>query len=324
MLSDGFQRLYCDATVYDPFSELHPINFARVLPFQSQDPVVDDERLIGAEAAHLADRNELTRREVIDAYARCGLLSAEEASHVKSAIDLYGADFFELMGLVYANAGMYICALRWYREFIREAEALGVTALDDEGVDASVGYCLYALGLFEEAIAWTKSCIGPRLLADIHCETLLDQEAQQVGGRLRAVERAAGRTRYTLSASDPASASQATPQLKAALKTLAPGQEIYMDWIGADASLPTYLAANEPRTGDEPLPEGEALFDSFKVVRDASDLPRHKMNLLFATCAQADALVESGHPAEARQLLSEAALLEPAAGFIRNKIQVLP
>jgi hypothetical protein len=323
MLSDGFQRLYCDATVYDPFSELHPISFARVLPFQPDDPVVDDERLIGAEAAHLADRNDLTRREVIDAYARCGLLSAEVASHVKSAIDLYGADFFELMGLVYANAGIYICALRWYREFIREAEALGVTALDDEGVDASVGYCLYALGLFEEAIAWTKSCVGPRLLADMHCETWLDQEARQVGGRLRAVERAAGRTRYTLSASDPASASQATPQLKTALKTLAPGQEIYMDWIGADASLPTYLASHESRTGDEPLPEGEARFDSFKVVRDASNLPRHKLNLLFATCAQADALVESGHPAEAGQLLSEAALLEPAAGFIRDRIQVL-
>jgi hypothetical protein len=34
-----------------------------------------------------------------------------------------GADFFDLMGLVYASAGMYICALRWYREFIRELEA---------------------------------------------------------------------------------------------------------------------------------------------------------------------------------------------------------
>ena len=68
-LSSGFQRLYCDATVFDAFSTFHPISFARVLPFQSQDPVVDDERLIGAEEAHLADRNDMTRREVVEAYA---------------------------------------------------------------------------------------------------------------------------------------------------------------------------------------------------------------------------------------------------------------
>jgi hypothetical protein len=32
-LSDGFQRLYCDATVFDGFSAFHPISFSRVLPF---------------------------------------------------------------------------------------------------------------------------------------------------------------------------------------------------------------------------------------------------------------------------------------------------
>ncbi len=67
LLSEGFQRLYCDRSVYDSFSAFHPISFARVLPFQSQDPVVDDELLIGAEEAHLADRNDMTRREVIEA-----------------------------------------------------------------------------------------------------------------------------------------------------------------------------------------------------------------------------------------------------------------
>src|SRR5882724_6205990 len=56
-LSDGFQRLYCDATVFASLSGFHPISFARVLPFQSQDLLMDDRRLIDAEEAHLADRS---------------------------------------------------------------------------------------------------------------------------------------------------------------------------------------------------------------------------------------------------------------------------
>src|ERR1039457_179852 len=121
-LSDGFQRLYCDATVFEGFSALHPISFSRVLPFQAQDPVVDDARLIAAEEAHLASRNDQTRRGVVEAYSQCGLLPAADADNLKSVIDYFGADFFELMGLVYANAGMFICALRWYRELIAELE----------------------------------------------------------------------------------------------------------------------------------------------------------------------------------------------------------
>src|SRR5712671_4755 len=156
-LSDGFQRLYCDTSVFASFSGFHPISFARVLPFQSQDLLMDDQRLIDAEEAHLADRNDNTRRDVIDAYAKCGLLPEVEADNVKSVIGYFGADFFELMGLVYANAGMFICALRWYREFIAELEGKPRPGLDRESVDgesvyASVGYCLYSLGLFAEAI----------------------------------------------------------------------------------------------------------------------------------------------------------------------------
>jgi tetratricopeptide (TPR) repeat protein len=319
MLSDSFQRLYCDAAVFEPFSIGHHVSFARVLPFQPDDPVTDDLRLLGAEAAHLADRNDLTRGEIIDAYARCGLMPAEEAARVKSVIDFYGVDFFDLMGLVYANAGRYICALRWYRECIRALETSGPVAdLDREDVYASVGYCLYALGLFEEAVAWTKSCVGQILAADVNCEAFLDEQAQLVGGRLLAVERAAGRTRYTLSASDPAQAGQSTPRLKAALRALAPNHESYIDWIGADASLPPYLVADEMRDGDF-----ESLFYPPKVRRDGSDLPRHRMNLLFAACAQADAFVEQGRDREARQLLSEAAALEPPAEIIREKLKSL-
>lgn len=48
------------------------------------------------------------------------------------------------------------------------------------------------------------------------------------------------------------------------------------------------------------------------------------MNLIFATCAWADALTEHGHAAEAKRLLYEAALLEPEAGFVRDRIEALP
>jgi hypothetical protein len=37
------------------FSVFHPISFSWVLPFQSQELVTDDPRLIGADEAHLAE-----------------------------------------------------------------------------------------------------------------------------------------------------------------------------------------------------------------------------------------------------------------------------
>ena len=319
MFSDSFQQLYGDTTLYEPFSTFHPVSLARVLPFQPDDPVIDDSALLGAEMAHLAARSDLTRSEVIDAYARCDLLSADDAGHVKSVLDLYDADFFELMGLVYANAGMYICALRWYREIIREVEAPRTSlhpGIDPDGVHASIGYCLYALGLFPEAIAWTKSCVGPRLVADTASEALLDYEARRVGGRLRGVERAGGRIRYTLSASDPAAARQITPQLKAALKSTALAPEFHLDWITETASLPASLAPAEPSSDDPSPPDHQPLFDPVWMVRDNGDLPRHKLNLVFASHAWARELTEKGFIMEANQLLSEAALLEPSATFI--------
>jgi hypothetical protein len=320
LLSDGFRRLYCDATVYDPFSTFHPISFARILPFQSEDPVVDDERLIGAEEAHLADRNDLTRREVVEAYARCGLLSEAEADPVKSVLDFYGADFFDLMGLVYANAGMFICALRWYREFIHELEAQrpdSRSGMDNEGVHASIGYCLYALGLFAEAISWTKSCIGPEQKTDVVCRALMRYEAQLASGRILAIERAASRTRYTVSALDPAQASQNTPRLITAMTEYALLQKSYIGWAGLNIPAPQMFYIDWVGL-DSPVPQIPPEGYPFRVERDASDLPRHKMNLLFALCGQADALRESGHAADARQLLFEAALLEPEAGFVRD------
>jgi len=49
MFSDGFQRLYSDASVFEPVSSIHPVSFARVLPFQPEDSVMDDAGLLGAE-----------------------------------------------------------------------------------------------------------------------------------------------------------------------------------------------------------------------------------------------------------------------------------
>jgi len=311
LLSDGFQRLYCDASVFALFSTFHPISFARVLPFQSQDPVVDDHDLIYAEEAQLADRNDNTRQDVIEAYNKCGLLPEAEADNVKSVIDYFGADFFELMGLVYANAGMFICALRWYREFIQELETQrpnSGSGLDNASVYASVGYCLYSLGLFEEAISWSKSCIGPHQITDVVCQALIGYEAQMAGGMILGIERAGPRTRYTVSALDPAHASQSTARLKAAMKAFAPVQEIHVDWVSHDAPRP------------EIQPDGYP----FRAERDVGSLPRHKMNLIFATCGQADALVERGHISEARRLLSEAAMLEPQASFVWERLKALP
>jgi len=105
-----------------------------------------------------------------------------------------------------------------------------------------------------------------------------------------------------------ARASQSTPRLKAALAAIAPLQEIYIDWVRADA----------------PAPESEPEGYPFRVERDASSLPRHKMNLIFATCSQADTLAERGFTAEARRLLYEAALVEPAASIVWDRIKALP
>lgn len=72
-----------------------------------------------------------------------------------------------------------------------------------------------------------------------------------------------------------------------------------------------------------PAPEIRPGGYPFKVEVDATNLQRHKMNLLFATCGEADALIERGYTAEAKRLLFEAAMLEPEAGFIRDRIKAL-
>src|SRR5450756_967143 len=240
-LSIGFQRLYGDAAVFESFSTRYPVSFRRVLPLLAPESVVDDPQLIAAEAVHLANRNDATRRDVVAAYARCGLISQVDATALRPVVDYFDAEFFELMGDSYANAGSFVCALRWYREFIVELESQNPdsnTAPDTESVYASVGYCLYSLGLFEEAIAWSKSCLGPRQLAETACRALIESETQLLGGCIRGVERSGNRTRYTVSVFDPAQAEQLTPQLKLALQTPAPFQESYLAWISAEGTMP--------------------------------------------------------------------------------------
>src|SRR6202020_1156455 len=57
ILSSGFQKLYCDAAVFTPFSTFIPISFQRALPFLAGDVVMDDPDLIEAEELHLAARS---------------------------------------------------------------------------------------------------------------------------------------------------------------------------------------------------------------------------------------------------------------------------
>ena len=308
VLSEDFQRLYCDAKVFAGFSVLHPVDFTRVLPFQPEDPVADDPRLLAAEAALLANSNDATRLAVLDAFGRCDLLSAPDVAALKQVVDYFDADFFELMGEVYANAGMFICALRWHREFIAELEANRPnTASDSESVYASVGYCLYSLGMFPESIMWSRSCIGPRQTADAVSRALINYEAQLHGGCIQGIERVPPRARYTVSAFDPAQASQVTPRLKLAMEFFAPVQATLVNWISSETPAP------------EIEPEGYP----FQAERDASGLTRHRMNLLFALCGQADALTARGYAAEAKRLLLEAALLEPQAEFVQDRLKAM-
>ena len=310
ILSAEFQRLYCDPDVFAALSAWHPISIRRVLPFQAHDPVMDDARLHAAEMAQLNNPSDITRRGVVETFRQCGLLSADEATNLLPVVDYFGADFFELMGDVYANSGMFICAIRWYREFIAELESQKPNpgSVPDTGsVYASVGYCLYSLGLYAEAIAWSKSCIGPEQMADTVCRALINYEAQLQGGCVRRVERATNRARYTVGVFDPAQAIKLTPRLKLAMTSFAPFQENYIDWASSETPAP------------EVQPEGYP----FQPERETGNLTRHRMNLLFATAYQADALIASGHAGEAKRLLLEAAMLEPRADFIQERLMML-
>ena len=306
-LSDIFQRLYCDPSVYEPFSRWHPVSFRRVLPFAAPEPVTDDPQLLAAETAHLANPNEQTRRAVVEALARNGVFSPADAANLLPVIDIFDADFFELMGQAYSTAGRFRCALRWYRQWIMELEARPDTQTDSESVYAGVGYCLYSLGLYEEAIAWSKSCIGPAQMVDAVCRTLIGYEAEAQGGRLLAVERSDNRTRYTATTTDPDGPHRVMPRLEPAVKAFAPFQVNHLSWILARDTEPHIEPHGYP----------------FQPEHDAGPLPRHRMNLLLALYGRANVLIESGFKAEAKRLLFEAILLEPMAEFIRERMNEL-
>jgi hypothetical protein len=308
VLSEDFQRLYCDASVFESFSALHPISFTRVLPFQADDPVVDDVRLLAAETAYLANPNNACGLAVVEAFGGCGLLSAADVANLKPVLDGVDSDFFEFMGDAYVSAGIFICALRWYRECIAKLEAQpSVVASDGVDVYASVGYCLYSLGLYAEAVAWSKSCIGPAQITDMVCRALINYETQLQGGCVRAIERCGPHARYTISAFDPEQANQLTPRLKQATSVFAPIQETYIDWISSELPGPEIPGEGYP----------------FQAERDSTPLTRHRTNLIFSLCGQADDLTSRGFTAEAKRLLLEAAMLETRADFIQEKIKAL-
>lgn len=306
ILSAAFQDLYCNPALFERLSAFHPVSFTRVLPFQLQDPLVDNPDLLAAETAHLANPSHENRLAVVEAFGQCGLLSESDVANLKPILDFFDVDFFEFMGEIYANAAMFICALRWHREFIVELEERRPrTVTDNESVYASVGYCLYSLGLYPEAITWSKSCIGPRQTVDTVCRALINYEAD---GSIKGIERLANRTRYTVSTLDPAHTAQLTQRLKARLKIFAPLQETYIDWIRCDATAPEIQADGYP----------------FQSERDAGALTHHRMNLIFSLAAQADELVARGYLAEATQRLLEALHLEPIAEFIRDRLRTIP
>lgn len=216
-------------------------------------------------------------------------------------------EFFEFMGETYANECMFICALRWYREFIVGLETQHLELVSNyESVYASVGYCLYSLGLFPEAVTWSKSCIGPRQMVDTVSRALIDYEAESQGGCIRWIERSGSRTRYTVSVFDPQV--NVIPRLKQALSVYAPIQDTYIDWLRSEGSVM------------ETQPEGYP----FQIERGGGALIRHRMNLIFSLCGQADELTERGYKAQAKQLLLEANLLEPQAEFIKDRLRAMP
>ena len=207
--------------------------------FFQDDRVFDDPRVLAAEMAHLARPEAANRLAVVESYGQVELLTAEEVTNLKFAIDFFDADFFELIGEIYAKAGGFICALRWYREFIVDLETSRPGGASDfDSVYARVGYCLYALGLYPEAITWSRSCLGPRQTADTVSRALINYEAQLQLGCLRSVERAAGRTRYTVSAFDPIQANQLSPRLLLTMKTFAPFEEFLLDWVNSENPPP--------------------------------------------------------------------------------------
>ncbi len=270
---------------------------------------MDERQLLYAEEALLAGASDETRLRVVEGFLQCRLLSSEEVANLRQVIDFFEADFFELMGDVYANARMFRCALRWYRELIRHLETTVNAGFrsDYEDVYASVGYCLYALGLFEEAIAWSKACVGPRQVADTVSRALIAYEAVPGGGVLQGIERVGSRVRYTVSAFDAAFTSQSTPRLKATMNSVAPFHDVSMDWVTPEWK------------GPEPAADGYP----FQAEFDATALVRHRINLIFATCGRADALAAKGFFEEAKRLLNEAVVMEPEAEFLTERIKAL-
>ena len=119
------------------------------------------------------------------------------------------------------------------------------------------------------------------------------------------VERVGPRMRFTVAISDPAQGEQLAPRIKQAVNWLDPFREVNLAWEHADAAIP------------ECEPDGYP----FRLELGTHTLLRHKVNLVFALCAQADALMQQGHSAEAGRLLWEAALLEPQAGFIQARLR---
>jgi len=61
----------------------------------------------------------------------------------------------------------------------------------------------------------------------------------------------------------------------------------------------------------------------FQPEFDATTVVRHRMNLIFATCGRADALMAKGFSEEARRLLNEVYVMEPYAECVNDRLRML-
>jgi tetratricopeptide (TPR) repeat protein len=231
-----------------------------------------------------------------------------DARNLKSIVE-DEFDFIEEMGLVYANAGIYRCALRWHHELIAMLESENSShRSDDCNVYAHVGYCLYSLGLFQEAIAWSRSCIGITPMEEAICHALIDYESQINGGMIRMVERSGSRVRYTVNSTDPIKSCHINKRLADAFQKYVPFiMLVEVDWINQEAD-------NDKTSPKEFI---------FKPEYGGGIYQNHKRNLIFSLCALAETLVNNGCINEAKRLLQEAAMLEPEVTFIWERIKNL-
>lgn len=311
LFSPDFTQIYCDDKSFRSFSYLHPINLGGVLPFKKKDRILDEPSVVRAEVDLLENPSNDTRAKVISAYTSENFLDDATAKGLLEFIDFFDTDFYELIGELYSNAGMFRCALRWYHEYIRQTETTENTASDLDAAYASVGYCLYSLGLYSECIAWTKSCMGAWPFFDSIAKAVL---RTHFGIREKVevkTERAWNSTLWTVRGrfkpSELERFSVRAERIAEFLQTVIPRHRVR---VNVEDNYPGPFTS-------------ESHGYPFNPHFDGNPSSRHKMNFLISSFSFAEVLVANGQTAEATGLLREALEIEPEAVFVRKKLETL-